>query len=168
ELLRWREELQERYQNPLFAVEVPTINLGHIHGGDNPNRICGTCELQIDIRPLPGMSLVDLRAEMAARFHPLFALSPLRLELEPAFEGIPPMETPTTADIVQITEKLTGYKAGAVAFGTEGPFFNQIGMETIILGPGDIDQAHQPDEFLSLDRINPMVRVLRQLINYYS
>lgn len=167
ELLQWREELQERYRNPLFTVETPTLNLGHIHGGDNPNRICGECELQIDIRPLPGMSLEALREEMSARLHPLFERSPLRLELEPAFDGIPPMETPATAEIVRISEQLTGYPAGAVAFGTEAPFLNQTGMETIILGPGDIEQAHQPDEFLALDRIHPMVDTLHQLITHF-
>ena len=167
ELLQWREELQARYRNPLFAVDVPTINLGHIHGGDNPNRICGECELQIDLRPLPGMSLEALRAEMAERFHPLFETSPLRLELECAFDGIPPMETATSAEIVQVTEQLTGHPAGAVAFGTEAPFFNQLGMETIILGPGSIDQAHQPDEYLPLDAVTPMTHTLRQLITHF-
>ena len=61
ELITWRSELQARYRNPLFAVEVPTVNLGHIHGGDNPNRICAECELHFDIRPLPGMDLEELR-----------------------------------------------------------------------------------------------------------
>jgi len=37
ELLRWRTELQARYRNPLFEVDVPTLNLGRIHGGDKPN-----------------------------------------------------------------------------------------------------------------------------------
>ena len=49
ELLAWRKELQQRYRNPLFAVQEPTVNLGHIHGGDNPNRICAHCELHFDI-----------------------------------------------------------------------------------------------------------------------
>src|SRR5690606_37299728 len=59
DLLAFRSELQNRYRNPGFAVPVPTLNLGHIHGGDNPNRICGHCELQFDLRPLPGMQVVE-------------------------------------------------------------------------------------------------------------
>jgi acetylornithine deacetylase len=70
ELLRWRAELQARYRNPLFEVEVPTLNLGHIHGGDNPNRICADCELHIDIRPLPGMALAELRGALHQRLEP--------------------------------------------------------------------------------------------------
>ncbi|MFA5677304.1 MAG: M20/M25/M40 family metallo-hydrolase, partial [Pseudomonas sp.] len=51
-----------------------------------------------------------------------------------------------------------------VAFATEGPYLNQLGLQTVILGPGDIAQAHQPDEYLAMDRIDPMVKVLRELI----
>ncbi|MCK5383724.1 MAG: acetylornithine deacetylase, partial [Gammaproteobacteria bacterium] len=53
-LREWRNELQQKYYDACFAVPVPTLNLGHIHGGDNPNRICAECELHIDLRPLPG------------------------------------------------------------------------------------------------------------------
>jgi len=164
ELLAWRTELQQRYRNPLFAVDVPTLNLGHIHGGDNPNRICGHCEVHFDIRPLPGMDLDELRGELDRRLHTLLADSGLCLERYPLFEGIPAMETPATADIVRATEQLTGHSADAVAFGTEGPYLNDLGMQTVILGPGDIDQAHQPDEYLGAERLQPTVKLLKDLI----
>ena len=54
-LLLYREGLKKKYANPLFDVPYPTLNLGSIHGGDNPNRICGHCELQFDVRLMPGM-----------------------------------------------------------------------------------------------------------------
>jgi len=167
EILKWRTELQQRYRNPLFAVDVPTLNLGHIHGGDNPNRICAACELHFDLRPLPGMSLPDLQAELQQRLDQLFNNSGLGFSLQPLFEGIPAMETAETAAIVQATETLTGYQSETVAFGTEGPYFNAMGMETIILGPGDIAQAHQPNEYLEINRIQPAVDLLRQLIKRF-
>ncbi len=167
ELLAWREELQGRHHNPLFEVPVPTLNLGHIHGGDNPNRICAQCELHIDIRPLPGMDLDDLRQTMAKRLEQRLAGSGLELQLEPLFGGTPAMETDAGAAIVQAAEQLTGHSAGAVAFGTEGPYLNELGMDTIILGPGDIDQAHQPDEYLALDRLTPTLEVLHGLIRRF-
>ena len=167
DLLRWRQELQSVHRNPLFAVDVPTLNFGHIHGGDNPNRICGECELQIDIRPLPGMALDDLRGELSHRLSRLLEGSGLALELTSPFGGIPAMETPAGAEIVRVTEEMTGHQAGAVAFGTEAPYLQQLGMETVILGPGDIDQAHQPDEYLGLERIAPMVKLLRDLIRRF-
>jgi acetylornithine deacetylase len=167
EILSWRDELQQRYRNPLFEVEVPTLNLGHIHGGDNPNRICGQCELQIDLRPLPGMDLAELRAELAQRLERLFETSELRLELSSPFGGIPAIETAADAQIVRATERLTGAEAGAVAFGTEAPYLSRLGAETVILGPGDIDQAHQPDEYLALARIPPMIDTIKALIRHF-
>jgi len=164
DILAWRGELQAAHRDPLFRVPVPTLNLGRIEGGDNPNRICGDCELQIDLRPLPGMDLAELRDTLRRRLQGVLEGSGLHGDVEPLFPGLPAMETPADAAIVQAAERLTGHAAEAVAFGTEGPFLQQLGMDTLILGPGDIDQAHQPDEFLALDRITPTVDLLRQLV----
>jgi len=167
EVLRWRDELQARYRNPQFQVPVPTINLGRIHGGDNPNRICGHCELEIDIRQLPGMELPALREELEQRLRGLLQASGLQLELARLFPGIPAAETPAAAAIVQTAEELTGHPAEAVAFATEAPYFAQLGLQTLVLGPGNIDQAHQPDEYLALDRVGPYVQILRSLIQRF-
>ena len=167
ELLRWRHELQAEHRNPLFEVPVPTLNLGHIHGGDNPNRICADCELHIDLRPLPGMEITALRHTLQNRLSKVVEDSGLELDCHPLFEGTPAMETDAASDIVRVTEKLTGYSAAAVAFGTEAPYFNGMGIDTVVLGPGDIDQAHQPDEYLACDRIEPTIKLLRQLIQRF-
>jgi acetylornithine deacetylase len=167
EVLNWRGELQRRFQNPAFEVSVPTLNLGHIHGGDNPNRICGQCELQFDLRPLPGMELETLRGELHGRLERLLADNELRWEQVPVFEGIPPMETPAEAAIVRAMESLTGHPAGAVAFATEGPYLNELGLETIICGPGSINQAHQPDEYLPLEDIQPAIQLIQSLVRKF-
>jgi acetylornithine deacetylase len=168
ELMAWRQELQSRYVNPLFNVSVPTLNFGSIHGGDNPNRICPHCEMQIDIRPLPGMSLTELRETMADRLRNSLAAFPrLVLEVFPLFDGLPPFETAADSRLVHVCNEVTGLDAGAVAFGTEAPFFSQLGMDTVVLGPGDIGQAHQADEYLPIARIDPMVRILSQLIQRF-
>ena len=167
ELIDWRAELQQKYRNPLFAVEVPTLNLGHIHGGDNPNRICAECELHFDLRPLPGMDLDQLHGEIDQRIRSRLADLGIGIELEKTFDGIPPMETATETAIVKAAEELTGHSAETVAFGTEGPYFNAMGMESVILGPGDIAQAHQPDEFVEMDRLNPSVEIIKQMIKRF-
>lgn len=167
ELLDFRSELKSRYHNPAFDVPFPTLNLGHIHGGDNPNRICAECELHFDLRPLPGMDIDELRQALAARIAQVAASRGLTFKTMALAEGIPPFETTPTAAIVQAAERLTGHPAEAVAFGTEGPFLNQLGMETVILGPGDIAQAHQPDEYLALERIPPTLDLLRRLIQQF-
>ena len=167
ELLRWRAELQAEHRNPLFAVPVPTLNLGHIHGGDNPNRICADCELHIDLRPLPGMEIQALRHTLQTRLATVIEGTALELDCHPLFEGTPAMETSATSDIVRVTEALTGHSATSAAFGTEGPYLNSLGIETVVLGPGDIDQAHQPDEYLACERIPPTIELLKQLIQRF-
>ena len=90
-LLNYRQELQSRYSNAAFTVAAPTLNLGCIHGGDNPNRICGRCEMEYDLRPLPGMmSIEQLRADIATRLTPVAEQFGVQLELENLFPGIPP------------------------------------------------------------------------------
>ena len=167
ELLDWRKQLQSQYNNSLFAVPVPTLNLGHIHGGDNPNRICAECELHIDLRPLPGMDLEELRDMLKKRVTSALIDSGLKVDIQPLFDGTPAMETDADSAIVKATEALTGYNAEAVAFGTEGPYLNSMGMNTVVLGPGDIAQAHQPDEYLALERIEPTVLLLNKLIRKF-
>lgn len=166
-MLNWRQELQRQHYNPDFRVPVPTLNFGHIHGGDNPNRICGDCVLHFDLRPLPGMVTEQLRAALRERLAPIAARLGLTLEMAPLFAGIPPLLTAADSPIVQISESLSGHAAGAVNYGTEGPYLNQLGLDTVILGPGSIQQAHQPNEFLALSQIEPGVALIRRLIERF-
>ena len=167
EILTLRGEWQQRYQNPGFAVQVPTLNLGCIHGGDNPNRICGQAELQFDLRPLPGMPMNDLREELNRRLHKAINDEKIRVEMHSLIGGVDAFEEPASSELVKAAEQLTGHSAESVAFATEAPFLQKMGMQTIVLGPGDIDQAHQPDEYLGMERIAPMVEILRGMIGRF-
>jgi acetylornithine deacetylase len=167
ELMSWRDELQSKYHNPMFEVPVPTMNFGHIHGGDNPNRICGSCELQIDIRPLPGMEIDDLRREMQARLKNVLHETGIQFKTVPLFDGVEAVETDSQSEIVRLAEKMTNTEAGAVAFGTEAPYYNALGLDSIVMGPGSINQAHQPDEYIETRSLNPAVDIIRQLIVHH-
>ena len=166
-LLNWREELQSNNTDRRFTVPVPTLNLGLVSGGDNPNRICAHSQVHFDLRMLPGMNIDLLRQELDHRLQALGKDSKLRFSRESLCDGTPPMHTPADSPLVQALEKLTGHAAEAVAFCTEGPYLNSLGMHTVIMGPGDIAQAHQPDEFLALERINPTLDVLKNLIRRF-
>ncbi len=166
-LIDFRQELQRDYSNSNFTVSVPTLNLGCVHGGDNPNRICGHCDLEYDLRPLPGMNLNNLRESVAQRVKPLEQEFGVQITSESLFPGIPPFQNDASSELVQTAEKLTGYAAQSVAFGTEAPFLQDLGMDTIVMGPGSIDQAHQPDEYLAFDQIKPTVAILEQMIAKY-
>ena len=167
ELRLLRAQWQREFNNPQFGVPQPTLNFGCIHGGDNPNRICGQCALEFDLRPLPGMDPEQLRAAIRGKLQPLAERHQVRIDYAPLFANVPPLEQSADSELVRVAEKLTGHAAQAVAFGTEAPYLQQLGCETIVLGPGDIACAHQPGEFLELARIEPTVRLLRQLIQHY-
>lgn len=160
----WREELAERHRHAGFAVPVPTLNLGHIHGGDNPNRICGRCELHFDLRLLPGMVMERLRPQLEARLREALAGTKLSLQMRNLDVEIPAFEEAADAGLVRLMERLTGKTARSVAFGSEAPFLQGLGMQTVVWGPGEIEQAHQPDEYLRLDHIEPTLRILGELI----
>jgi acetylornithine deacetylase len=162
-----RSQWQREFNNPQFGVPQPTLNLGCIHGGDNPNRICGQCSLEFDLRPLPGMDPEQLRAAIRGKLRPLAERHQVKIDYAPLFANVPPFEQHADSELVRLAEKLTGHAAQSVAFGTEAPYLQQLGCETIVLGPGDIACAHQPGEFLELARIQPTVRLLRQLIQHY-
>lgn len=162
-----RGQWQDTFRNAQFSVPQPTLNFGCIHGGDNPNRICGQCSLEFDLRPLPGMDAEWLRAAIREKLQPIAHQHQVRIDYGPLFPGVPPFEEPADSELVRLAERLTGHTAEAVAFGTEAPYLQQLGCQTLVLGPGDIACAHQPDEYLQLARIAPTVQLLRQLISHY-
>ena len=166
-LIKWRSELQNREINPLFKVPMPTLNFGSIRGGDSPNRICGDCEMKIDVRLLPNMNIDDVRASIRATVMAAVDGTGLTIEFDSIFPGLPAMKTDRQSEIVVQSEKITGKEAGTVAFGTEGPYLNSLGMDTVILGAGDIEVAHQANEYLPLDRIEPMKKIIQQLVNHF-
>ena len=164
ELMTFRRQLQQRYQNSLFEIDIPTLNLGCIHGGDNPNRICGHCEMLFDLRPLPGMPIDELHLQIEQRLKPLSELWQVPIELEKLFGGVEAFEQSSDSPLVTLAEQLTSTSADAVAFATEAPFLKSMGMDTIVLGPGSIDQAHQPNEFIDTKQIEPAVNIIKELI----
>lgn len=162
-----RDDLARRERQDGFPVPHATLNLGAIRGGDNANRIPAQCRLDIDMRFLPGMTIDTLRGELRERVSAALADSDCSVSFRELFTGTPAFETAADSPLVAACEQLTGQTAGAVDFGTEGAFYNRMGMDSIILGPGDIAQAHQPDEYLALARIPPIQRILRGLIERF-
>ncbi|CAN0537487.1 unnamed protein product, partial [Scytosiphon promiscuus] len=160
ELLRLRTELAEHNQNPAFEVHVPTMNLGCMHAGDSPNRICSHAELQIDLRLLPGMDTNATIEMLSYRLQQAVANCDIKLELATHYPPIPPFETDIKSDLVQSLARFSGHAPSTVAFGTEGHFLQSLGLDTVIFGPGSIDQAHQPNEYLSRDQIEAGRQIL--------
>lgn len=167
ELKRFRQEIQRKHQHDGFAIDIPTLNLGCIHGGDNPNRICGHCELEFDLRTLPGMSLEELRANIDKNLSVIATQNNIIIERTSLFDGVDAFEQAPDSELIKAVETLTGNPSQSVAFATEAPFLQALGMDVVVMGPGSIDQAHQPNEFIDLSQIKPAVETLQGLIKKF-
>lgn len=180
-LMQLKNQLVKEYHHPGFAIPSPTLNLGHIHGGDSANRICGCCELHYDVRPLPGISLDGLDNMLRGALKEVEAKWPNRIEIRPLHEPIPGYEcsnehsshqhssheyAPQEHNFIAGMEAICGMESETVNYCTEAPFLQQL-CPTLVLGPGSIDQAHQPDEFLAFEFIDPTINILSKAIRQY-
>lgn len=167
ELKQFRYNMQQQHKHPGFIIDVPTMNFGCIHGGDNPNRICGHCELEFDLRTLPGMSLDDLRQDVDQQLSIIAKNNHIIIDRHSLFTGIDAFEQAADSELIKTVEQLTGQQADSVAFATEAPLLQSMGMDVVVMGPGSIDQAHQPDEYIDLKQIKPAVNTLQALIEKF-
>lgn len=167
QLMQLKENLARNYSNQAFDVTEPTLNLGAIHGGDNANRICGQCELDIDMRSLPGMTDSELILLLSETLKPLAEKYPNRVSFSELDPSSPSFEQNQSSELVTIAEEISGHHCCAVNYATEAPFIQQLGCQTIVLGPGSIDQAHQPNEFLAHSEIEKTEKILVNMIQRY-
>lgn len=163
ELMVYRQQLAQQHQDPLFEVAAPTMNFGCIHGGDNPNRICDHTELSFDLRNLPSMDMADFVGNLQERLTKCISPKGFHCDLSLLHAPVPAFEN-TGSVLSNDISALTGQESGAVAFGTEAPFLMNLDLDTVVIGAGSINQAHQPNEFLPCEQIAPAVHLLQTLI----
>jgi acetylornithine deacetylase len=144
------------------AYEVPytTLHVGVVRGGTVLNIVPSQCDLEFEIRNLPqddaSQIVAGMRADAAA-----IASSVERddggvgIELE-VTNGYPPLDTPANSEVVALVAALTGqHERIKVGFGSEGGLFSErLGVPTVVCGPGSIDQAHKPDEYIDRDQLS--------------
>jgi acetylornithine deacetylase len=160
--------------DPDFDPPYTSIHTGLIHGGTALNIVPKDCEFDFEFRPLPGEDVEALIAELrefaAANILPeMRAVQPqTRIDIDD-ISAAPALDTPADAEVTQLAAALTGENTTMkVAFGTEGGLFSAAGIPTIICGPGSIDQAHKPDEYIDLDQVARCERFLNRLIDRVS
>lgn len=164
QLLKLKQHLADNYLENAFSVPYPTMNLGHVHGGDAANRICGCCDLHLDIRPLPGLAIEELEQLIIQYLAPVNSQYPGAINVAQLYPPSEPFAGNKDNSWSQLVAKLSEQQPEVVNYATEAPYINQLGCQTLVLGPGSIAQAHQPDEFIDTVYLDKTVALLKQLI----
>lgn len=111
------------------------------------------------------MRVTELRALIDQRLEPVRQKTGTQIQCEALIGDVEPFEEAASSPLVRAVEKLSGHHAESVAFATEAAFMQQLGMQTLVWGPGSIDQAHQPNEYIALDQLEPALTTLTGLIH---
>lgn len=166
-LFEYRDTLRQRHHHEAFEIPFPTMNLGCLHGGDSANRICNSAELLIDCRTLPGMSSAEVAEDLTNYLESLDSRVGMPIEIELGMPPIEPFSANSDSKLSKLMAQITGRTVKAVAFGTEAPFLQRMGLDTIVFGPGSIDQAHQIDEYLALGQVRTAQDALLRVLHTY-
>jgi acetylornithine deacetylase len=150
------EREERRYDG--FDVPFSTASVGQFHGGIADNVVPRDAEFRYEFRDLPTADARAMQSQVVA-----YARS-----LEPAMQKVAPetgfrfetiCEIPSFLgsaddDVTRLAQRLAGeQRTTLVAFGTEAGLFKNAGIRTVVCGPGSIGQAHQPDEYVSLEQL---------------
>jgi acetylornithine deacetylase len=166
---------KERAQGPQskmpFAPPYSTIHVGTVQGGTATNIISRECRFTWDVRCIPEddpKTILD-RFEAFCRDEVLPAMRAVAPGADIVTEtlyGAPGMLPEPDGEAEALVRELTGYNAtDVVAFLAEAGLFQEAGFSTVICGPGSIDQAHQPNEYIDKSQVDECVEFMRRLID---
>ena len=169
-LMELRHDLMARSpKDSRFEPPYTTVNIGRIAGGVAHNVIVGKAEVEWEFRPVQDSDYTFVHAELDAYTNDVLlpamrAVHPAaHIEVETMGEvaGLMPMEDNEARDLCAA---LTGGNGvDVVAFGTEAGLFQSLGMSAVVCGPGSIEQAHKPDEFIAPDQLQACLAMLQGL-----
>lgn len=151
-----------------FDPPHSTVMAGVIRGGTAVNIVPDACTLDVEVRSIPAQNPGDVMAELTARAESLVrdgtALA-ARAETLAAYPALPPADPALTA----LLERLSGRAAlQSVSYGTEAGLFRAAGIPSIICGPGRIDRAHRPDEYITAEELAGCCAMLRALAGHLA
>jgi acetylornithine deacetylase len=160
----------EGARDPRFDPPYSTLHVGMIRGGTARNILARECVFNWEFRGLPGVAATAEAAGMVQRYVDEVALPRLtRFVAGPTIETIMEVDVPGLAArdnelAATLALRLArSNRAVAVPFATEAGHFQRAGLPTVVCGPGSIEQAHKPDEFLDVAQISACVAFMRGL-----
>lgn len=169
-LLELAEELKTRApEGSRFEPPWTTLQVGRIEGGAARNVIAGHCAVEWEMRPVQPADADFVKENIQAYIDEVLkpAMKAVSTEAEIVthvigeVEGLEPV---AESEARRIVSELTGLsEAEVVAFGTEAGLFQRAGISAVICGPGSIDQAHKPDEFVTVEQLAACLRMLERL-----
>jgi acetylornithine deacetylase len=156
-----------------YDVPHTTVHTGTIHGGTALNIVPKDCTFDFEFRYLPEIGPEGYFAEFERYLQD--TLEPEMHAIDPTagfaieeLSSIPGLNMDPGEEVVTFAKSLAGRNDhGKVAFGTEAGLFQQrAGIPTVVCGPGSVDQAHKPNEFVSLDQIEKCERFMQKLMDH--
>jgi acetylornithine deacetylase len=169
------QELSESgKQDPRFDPSFSTVHVGVIHGGTARNIIPKECRFNWEIRPLPGEQADRIYARFEAHCQQKMVM--LRARHPDAGIVTRPISHMTAVTLPvhaaescrQVMHCARSNRELAVSFGTEAGVFNEHGIPAIICGPGNIEQAHKPNEFIATSQIGECVEFMSRLMEEWT
>lgn len=163
---------RRRFDGPFdqdFDPPYTTIHTGVIHGGTALNIVPKDCEFVFEWRYLPDDApdalLEEVKRFVAEEIEPeMKAVDPTTGVSFEEISAIPGLATDDDAEVTALAKALTGGNTTSkVSFGTEAGLFQEAGIPTIVCGPGYIDQAHKPNEWIELSQVAACEAFLHRL-----
>ncbi len=160
--------------NPVAAAFEPpwtTVHVGTISGGTAANITAKDCRFSLDFRFVPSDDPDALKAEFieevaAIQSEMQNVHTDTGIEVVPHF-GVPALKPETNGAAEELTRKLTGDNGThVVSYATEAGHFQNAGYSTVVCGPGNIAQAHQPDEFITLQQLAACEDFLKRVVHH--
>jgi len=164
--------LRENQVDDSYSVPHSTFHVGSINGGTALNIVPKECEFEFEIRSLPQQNLEQLAHEI--KHYAFDTLMPEMIARYPdsgiEFEetaNYPGLHTDPTSKVIDYTRSINpvDHIGGNVSFGTEAGLFDGIGINSLVCGPGSIEQAHKPDEFISREQLRRCDQMLENLVH---
>lgn len=163
------QELQTKGPfDPVFKIPHTTLQTGLIQGGSAPNIVAKDCEFVFDCRTLPQGNSDELINQIQAYAETLkLEMQKIYPQSDIAFETLAnaaPLATSVEAPITYLGTALArNHLLGRVSFATDAGWLHQAGIPCVVVGPGDIEVAHKPNEFIEISQIEECLDFLDRL-----
>jgi acetylornithine deacetylase len=154
-----------------FDVAHTTVHTGVIRGGTALNIVPQECTFDFEFRHLPGDDPDALLAEFTAFIEKQLTPEMRAIHADTGFSIVPLSVLPALnngpeVEVVALAQELSGNNdIGKVSFGTEGSQFERAGIPTVVCGPGSIEQAHKPNEYVAIDQVAKCEQFMRRLMD---